>query len=301
MAALNGQHTMKDISVIAKRHNVGEDRLSELLKTLSNAGVLLNARYALPHQLPSPARSRLRPDLDALTLSHGEHATTVMANRASYGVVLYGKGRIAPVIGAILASSGIGRVHLYGTAKATPADACVGGLAPDDEQRSYTLAAHDAIRRAAAEADTRAPRGQLPEFAILARGTVCGDVETPGLARRGVPHLPVLLREGIAIVGPLVVPGHTACLACLDLHRRDRDPAWPALASQLATSARRPEVSHTALVVAAAGLASAQTLAFLDGDQPTTLGACLELDGLGGAVRRRRWEPHPECGCVKAA
>ena len=32
---------------------------------------------------------------------------------------------------------------------------------------------------------------------------------------------------------PLVIPGVTSCLRCADLHRSDRDAAWPAVAAQL--------------------------------------------------------------------
>jgi hypothetical protein len=49
----------------------------------------------------------------------------------------------------------------------------------------------------------------------------------------GVPHLPVRMRDGAGLVGPLVIPGVSSCLCCVDLHRTDRGPAWPALAAQL--------------------------------------------------------------------
>src|SRR5690349_16879726 len=48
-----------------------------------------------------------------------------------------------------------------------------------------------------------------------------------------VAHLPVRVRDGVGLVGPLVIPGVTSCLECADLHRSDRDAAWPAVASQL--------------------------------------------------------------------
>ncbi|MGB8403870.1 MAG: cyclodehydratase, partial [Mycobacterium sp.] len=48
-----------------------------------------------------------------------------------------------------------------------------------------------------------------------------------------VPHLPVRIRDGVGLIGPLVLPGVTSCLNCADLHRGDRDAAWPAVATQL--------------------------------------------------------------------
>ncbi len=46
------------------------------------------------------------------------------------------------------------------------------------------------------------------------------------------PHLLVLTDEAGVTVGPLVVPGSTACGTCLDLHRTDEDPTWPYVAIQ---------------------------------------------------------------------
>src|SRR5690606_37592759 len=51
--------------------------------------------------------------------------------------------------------------------------------------------------------------------------------------RAGTPHLPVVLRDHEVVIGPLVHPGRSACLRCLDLHRRDRDSAWPRILSQV--------------------------------------------------------------------
>src|SRR5499427_5433570 len=54
------------------------------------------------------------------------------------------------------------------------------------------------------------------------------------LVRLGRPHLAVLATEAIGVVGPLVRPGSTVCLRCLDLARAEGDPAWPLVLSQVA-------------------------------------------------------------------
>jgi hypothetical protein len=99
-----------------------------------------------------------------------------------------------------------------------------------------------------------------------------------------------------------VLPGRTACLRCLELHRRARDPAWPAVAAQLVG---RPGSADPACAVATAALATAQALVALDGTAgggaaPPTLDATLELDPSAGTLRRRPWPPHPDCGCGAA-
>ena len=65
--------------------------------------------------------------------------------------------------------------------------------------------------------------------------------------RRDVPHLPSCSATPACTVGPFVRPGRGPCLRCLDLHRTDADPAWPAMATQLHArdaAAARPRSSR---------------------------------------------------------
>ena len=64
--------------------------------------------------------------------------------------------------------------------------------------------------------------------------------------RRDVPHVLVRVGDRSVRVGPVVVPGVTACARCLHLHDGDRDRAWPAIAGQLAA---RPVVAPPLLVL----------------------------------------------------
>jgi len=120
-----------------------------------------------------------------------------------------------------------------------------------------------------------------------------------------VPHLPVRVRDGTGLVGPLVIPGVTSCLSCADLHRSDRDAAWPVLAAQLrhvVTTADRATVLGTAalaltqvdLVVRALRDEAEDTAA---GSAPMTLDTTVEFDVRTGSVVTRRWSRHPACTC----
>jgi hypothetical protein len=121
----------------------------------------------------------------------------------------------------------------------------------------------------------------------------------------GVPHLPVRVRDGAGLVGPLVIPGVTSCLGCADLHRSDRDAAWPAVAAQL-----RDVVGNAdrATVLATAALALGQVDHILRGvrgaadagptpEPPATLNTTLEFDVNTHVIVARRWSRHPRCGC----
>jgi len=120
-----------------------------------------------------------------------------------------------------------------------------------------------------------------------------------------VAHLPVRLRDGAGLVGPLVIPGVTSCLGCADLHRSDRDAAWPAVASQLRDTVGSAD---RATVLATAALALNQVdrviRAVRRGDDvgtsaewPPTLDTTLEFDVNAGAIVARRWSRHPRCWC----
>jgi bacteriocin biosynthesis cyclodehydratase domain-containing protein len=124
------------------------------------------------------------------------------------------------------------------------------------------------------------------------------------LHSQGVPHLPVRVRDGTGLVGPLVIPGETSCLDCADLHRSDRDAAWPAIAAQLRDTVG---VADRATLLATAALALSQVNRVIaavrgqpgvpDPGPPSALNATLEFDLNAGSIVARRWTRHPLCSC----
>ena len=114
-----------------------------------------------------------------------------------------------------------------------------------------------------------------------------------------VSHLAVAADEAIGVVGPLVVPGRTACLRCLDLTRAERDPAWPLILAQLEGREADPCACDAPLAAAVAAQAAAQALAFIDRAVAAAAVAngTLELVLPGWQWRRRTWPRHPGCSC----
>jgi bacteriocin biosynthesis cyclodehydratase domain-containing protein len=118
--------------------------------------------------------------------------------------------------------------------------------------------------------------------------------------RRDLPHLPVIFGDGDATVGPLVEPGTTPCLYCLEHYRRDVDRSWSAIASQLwgrRSAAETPLVSREA-----AAMATRMVMRRLDrgspAGAPSAAAASFRIDTQSGDVTRREWMPHPDCGCT---
>lgn len=154
------------------------------------------------------------------------------------------------------------------------------------------------------------------DLAVLTDYLVADPRVVRDLHQAGVPHLAVRVRDGAGLVGPLVLPGVTSCLRCADLHRSDRDEAWPAVAAQLcrtvgtadratvmATAALAlSEVDHVIRAVHSAEGPSAGPNPSADGlaaraTPPSSLGATLEFDVTRGAIVARRWSRHPRCTC----
>jgi bacteriocin biosynthesis cyclodehydratase domain-containing protein len=117
--------------------------------------------------------------------------------------------------------------------------------------------------------------------------------------RRDLPHLPVVFGDDSVLIGPLVEPGNTPCLYCLEHYRRDADASWSAIASQLWG---RPASSETALVSSETAARVARlVLGRLESGRArgrTAAARSYRLAVDTGEVTRRDWVPHPGCGCV---
>jgi len=116
---------------------------------------------------------------------------------------------------------------------------------------------------------------------------------TAALMTADITHLPIVLAGDSIVVGPLVVPGLTACLTCLHTHRIDADPQWPLIAVQLI--GRQRVATDAALVLEAAVLA-----ARLLRSEPAAPPAATLSVTLSSAHVRRVWHahrPHERCLC----
>jgi bacteriocin biosynthesis cyclodehydratase domain-containing protein len=144
---------------------------------------------------------------------------------------------------------------------------------------------------------TPSPAGARPDLAVLT-GHHLPELQAD-LMRDQIPHLAASASEAIGIVGPLVLPGRSACLRCLDLLRTDHDPAWPLILAQLAGRPPSPLACDAPLAAAVAAQAASQALAFIDraSSPNAVLNGTLELVLPGWQWRRRTWPPHPDCSC----
>jgi bacteriocin biosynthesis cyclodehydratase domain-containing protein len=190
----------------------------------------------------------------------------------------------------------VGHVACADPEPTEPADLAPAGLIEADLGAPRQEGAARAVQRAAPDVRTR-DDGAIPDLVILTQPTLPDLVDS--LMRGRVPHLAVSAREAIGIIGPLVRPGRSACLRCVDLRKADADPQWPKILAQTTFARAQPQACDTVLAAMAAALAAAQALALIDqaGSAPVTVDGTLEVVLPGWQWRRRTWRPHPACVC----
>jgi bacteriocin biosynthesis cyclodehydratase domain-containing protein len=140
---------------------------------------------------------------------------------------------------------------------------------------------------------------RLPDvgFAVLATGTMEPDrLLVRDLRMAGIPHMPVRIWPGRARVGPLVNPGRTACLRCLDMARSATDREWAHVLPQLCSLSQRATPPLLAWAVATAVL---QVQAYCRGTTADAVSRVLELDGAENRFSVEEIRPHPYCNCVE--
>jgi bacteriocin biosynthesis cyclodehydratase domain-containing protein len=279
--------------------------LDELTAPVDRAGLI--GRAVRRGADPEVAEGLLRGLVDAGVLVDAGAHERATRRRAEAAVAVIGDGRLAVGIATGLALAGVGTLQVGGGGGPVRARDVGTGLLDGDRGRPRGDALLDAVRRVApgACAGPR-PIRPAPGLYVLADAAAPDPVLVAELHATRTAHLPVRLRDGVGVVGPLVLPGRSPCLGCLELHRTARDPGWPVVAAQLMD---RDGEGEQATALATAALGVAQALAVLDGGgapgpvrgdgaRPPTLGATLELDLAAGTLRRRRWGAHPECTCA---
>lgn len=185
-------------------------------------------------------------------------------------------------IGQALAGLGPAGAGRHGQTEAVPGPCAVHGAGP--------LAAR--LRRALGEVspeDHRSPQ-------VLVHQHVTPPEVGVAVARSGRTTVPIVVQHRRVLVGPVVGPGPGPCLHCLDLHRRDRDSAWPVLAAALGHPAE--QVDPVGLVDPLARAAEGLVLLLVSSVQAggaVSPGLAYELGRTAPHLVARRWTIHPAC------
>ena len=284
LRALDGSKPVERLLLAESEHR---DQLRTLLRQLTALGLVTDAGR--------PDAPGLRGESGLWSLRARHHQAALAGRRRAAAVTVRGDGRVAVAVAVLLANAGVGHVELRVSGTVTEHD-LGSGFTTADLGRSRRQALADLLRRV--DPDVRVTRlhDRYPDLALLTDAVVPAPEHVAELMEDGVPHLAARVRDGTAIVGPLVVPGRSSCLRCADLHRTELDPCWPRVAGQLAGRHQRPDLGA---VQSCASLAVAQAMRLLSpaAPAPPTWNATLEIDAFAGRIRHRGWPPHPRCGC----
>ncbi|MQA86860.1 MAG: thiamine biosynthesis protein ThiF [Streptosporangiales bacterium] len=299
---LDGTRDSTAVIAAARARGVPEATARHLLDLLSRAGVLDDATTGArpPKSLDSEELERLRPDLASICLDCADTKAgmQILARRRSAYVRVYGAGRVGASLASLLAAAGVGRVQVNDPGWVRGADLAPAGYTEADVGERREEAAPGVLRRTAPRTAT-SPGDRVPDLAVLAPPGPADPALTGNLVRDGIAHLFVGVRETVGVVGPLVLPGRSSCLRCQELHRRDRDPAWPRILAQLCSPHRAVEACDIVLATAVAAHGALQALTYLEdrSGTPPTVDGTLEMALPDWRWRRRSWPRHPGCGC----
>ncbi|MBV9793530.1 MAG: thiamine biosynthesis protein ThiF [Actinobacteria bacterium] len=296
---LDGSRDWDGVVTAARDAGISVKTVQRVLGLLAAAGALSDLPQSTLNTLAPVARGRIGPELAAasLTYGHSDGGGRTLARRRLAFVRVHGGGRIGTALAGLLAAAGVGQVACRDGELARPQDLSPAGLGLADLNLPRADGAARVMARIAPDVRTT-DHGERPDLAVLtepARTELAAE-----LTGAGLPHLAVAGADGVAVIGPLVRPGRSACLRCQDLARSERDPAWPLILAQLA----RPGDGgcDTVLAVTIAAQAAVQVLAFLDTGRPgaAVSDGALELTAPDWQWRRRSWPPHPRCPCGAA-
>jgi hypothetical protein len=301
VSLLDGSRDTAEVMRTAERYGIRQEIVNRVIELLASAGVLDDFPASLRAALPDYLRARLGPELAcaALAYGHGDGGAAVLARRRAAFARVYGAGRLGACVTTFLAASGVAWVSCLDPATAEAADVTPAGLSPCDVGASRAAGVAQAVHRVAPEVRTENDAGRLPDVAVLTGRP--DPVLLAALMRDRVPHLIAHADEAIGSVGPLVLPGHSACVRCVDLSKAARDPAWPRILAQASGTSAAPAATRacdTVLAAATAALATAQALTLIDRvGQPAAAGGTLEVVLPEWQWQRRDWPPHPACTC----
>ncbi|WP_157884128.1 TOMM precursor leader peptide-binding protein [Arthrobacter alpinus] len=250
---------------------------------------------------------RLLPEHASLLGLHQQPCKTLMSRREHAVVHLVGLGRTGSALAGVLVGAGVGTMLLEDDRPVCPSDVGPGSFKLSD----LGLARSVAVRRRLLRIDPGCHAHILhdggqggPDLRCLDLAIVTGhDVVAANTAARFVaaerPHLFVVIREQDGTLGPLVIPGETACAECVDHHRGVATTAWQDGQVSSVMPGRHPGLlENVALATTLAGMAATHALLFLDAvNQPGSYSAVMTFHPENGRWTRQEFTTHPGCGC----
>lgn len=271
-----------------------------------------------PVMLAEPPKSKLKNHLTddfvagafaeiiRASLTHGVDGESVLIARGERRVHIEELGKTGLIISQALASAGVGNLISHdelqvdkGSLGPTGFPSQLIGRPRIDAVRSMLAASPNKCLISSGKKLTEKQLEKI-DCAILIAQQVIEPRRYSAWMNRDVPHLSIVFDAESVSISPMVIPGQTACLFCLENMRTDENPNWPVLATQLFSSTKRFDDSASQLF--AAGVAVQKILARLDlvagfeFSAENLIGYKLILKT--GEITEFQWSKHQACQCV---
>ena len=346
---LDGSNSLEKITSIfevaedreSKESKSGISQISIILQLLS-AGRLIELRSSpLPSQLSKkdlPAANlvnsvnRMRAETNLYCwhpqIDNGISAEDLIGKRRNFSIMIYGRNRLALSLFAVLQASGFALIKLTDRTNSASSESRA-QIEPDEVCGLAIRGSDVGLRKASVLADL-ARNSQLfpsqnvlfPELPDLIISTESIPQETmQSWLSENIVHLPVSnLIENRIVFGPIVIPGKTPCLNCLNLWQADQFPhhnSFEILAALDSGEGKGLELP-AAQVALLTGLITTQVIQYCTSvgiqnvinseDAAKLVGATLAInlfDPLNSislddeTFGYRYWQPHTSCGCQR--
>lgn len=309
IAALYNGIANQQLPLISEQLGLTHSETAELVSSVSS--VLLNPQPA------KPSKIKLSEDFVAgafaeiirASLIHSADGEQVLLSRTERSVHIDHLDRAGLQISLGLAAAGIGHLISHDELKVDKANLGPTGYPsqligqPRVAALRSVLAASPNKAMVSTGKKLQNNKLQKVDCAVLISQQVIDPRRYSAWINRDIPHIAVTFDADQVWVSPMIVPGLSACLFCLEKMRADENPSWPVIATQLLSSQKRFDDAASQLF--AAGIVIQKILAqvdrvsgFLLAEQNLS-GYCLDLKT--GLVSEFIWPKHPACQCIPEA
>jgi hypothetical protein len=314
IAAFDGK---KSVQEIAEALTIDCEIVSQVVGQLLSAGLI----DYLVTQIVAPGRfkeqdqssdagyiqlqSKITPELSATTWIPGvnDGGVEVLTKRRTALIEISGENRVATQLYGILLASGVTQTKMASAARRDRArvgnqDLCAGLLTNSDVGSNFQHTLEDKARELALfPSKDKSSADEVPEVFLK---VFIGNGHEALIAQsmsEDETHLIVSAPDGPSIdIGPLVIPGKSACSRCITLARSDQHPLSREIDIFRSTHTEL-EIPVTVAHFVAAQIAS-EILRFIDTKKSALISTRVRTNYLDVCNPQHiRFARHPLCGC----
>ena len=266
----------------------------EVASLLERLGGLLTNHTGFQPELTAAEVSDHFSELARIFLQSRDDPAEVLAKRLSSIVFLESVGKTGLTVAKGLAASRIGRLITMDQKRIAKTDCHSLGFEAGQIGQPRAQAAQRQLGKTKIELHSRITNTLARvDLAVLIATDIVEPASYQPWLTREVPHISVVFDEEGVEVSPLIIPGVTPCLSCIELHRLDTIPDWNLIAPQLANLER--SLDDAAMLLFASSIVVNQTLNLVDIGATNAAGLAHRLNRKG-ELKSYLLESK-QCGC----